>query len=161
MLRKKKICAGFDGNEHEDYIYKNINGLKYCKSCALKLQPSKPLKKMSEKQVFKMTLKKELFEEDKKFYLKIWEDEIWRDDSPGMIPTEYPKCECCKKSLGSEPNLMFFHHILEKRNYPQFRHMRWNIAIVCPDCHSSYESNPNNVPYLRDMKDMLRRIYVK
>lgn len=148
MKLKLKTCAGFDGIEHEAYIYKNINGKKYCKSCALKLKPVKAIKKVSEKQVFKIKLKEKLLEEDKKFYLHVWQDRTWEDDAPGMLPPEYPKCECCGKGLGSEPNLMYFHHILEKRNYPQARHLDWNIAILCPDCHNAYETNPMNRPSL-------------
>lgn len=145
MQTKKKECAGCG---KETYIYKNIEGKKYCKSCTFKLQPPKRIKPVSEKQKFKIILKKELLEEDKKFYLDIWEKRIQGD--PGMdIILHYPKCECCDKSLGSEPNMMYFHHILEKRNYPEFRHSEWNIAIVCPDCHNKYETNPDSVPYLK------------
>lgn len=151
MNQKKKICAGFDGNEHEAYIYKNIGGKKYCKSCTYKLQPPKQINKVSEKQVFKIRIKKDLLEEDKKFYNKIWEERYSINVTHGV----FHQCECCGKTLPGEPNLMYFHHILEKRNYPEYRHRERNIAIVCPDCHSSYESNPDNQPYLKYLKQDL------
>ena len=152
VIKKKKICAGCN---EEKFIYKNIDGKKYCMSCTFKLQPPKSIPKRSQKQVFKMTLKKQIFEEDKQFYLKVWDDRTWRDDPPGMLSDVPPRCEVCDKHLGSEPNLMYFHHILEKRNYPDLRHIADNIAIVCPDCHNRYETNPDNVPTLKARRDAL------
>jgi len=161
MQSKKKICAGC---LQITYIYKNIEGNKYCKTCAFKLQPPKSIAKVSEKQKFKITLKKNLLEDDKIFYKNVWDNRTQGD--PGMdIILHYPRCECCHKGLGSEPNLMHFHHILEKRNYPQYRHSSWNIAILCPDCHNSYELNPDNVPYLKikkiELLEMIEATIVK
>lgn len=161
MKAKKKICAGFDGNEHEAYIYKNINGAKYCKSCALKLQPPKRIKPVSEKQKFKITLKKELLEEDKNFYLEVWSNRyIWTERENGIIVYKNtPKCECCDKVLESEPNIMYFHHILEKRNYPELRHVDWNIMILCPECHNAYETNPLSRPKIVNRKETVWSLY--
>lgn len=160
MQLKLKKCAGYDGIEHDAYIYKNIGGKKYCKSCAFKLQKPKPIKKRTEKQVFKMTLKKEQVQEDIKFYLDVWYDRFGRVTGTAMEGgvdnvQVVPKCECCGKRLFWEPNLTYFHHILEKRNYPNLRHYKPNIAIICTDCHSNYESNPDNVPYLKMLKEEL------
>jgi hypothetical protein len=157
MLTKMKICAGADGVAHEAYIYKNIDGKKYCKSCAFKLQKPKTIKKMSEKQIFKMTLKKQVLEEDIKFYEEIWNERTWRDDSPGWLPDSPPQCEVCLRSLGHVPNIIYFHHILEKRNYPSLRHVKKNIAIVCPTCHSMYETFPDKVPYLKKRREDLQK----
>lgn len=148
MQPKLKMCAGFDGNSHEAYIYKNIDGKKYCKSCTHKLRPQKPINKISAKQVFKMKLKTDLLEEDKKFYKKLW----------SYLPHN---CEVCGIDLPNEPNIMFFHHILEKRNYPDLRHTPVNIAIVCPQCHNLYESYPDKVPYLVEYRKRLELIYQK
>lgn len=162
MERKKKICAGWDGNSHEDYIFKNINGKKYCKSCTYKLQPQKPIKKISDKQVFKIKLKQTQLQKDKLFYLNVWKERFYVTLSFGEeIMIQSPRCQVCKKRLGEEPNLTFFHHILEKRNYPELRHVIGNIAILCTDCHSSYESNPLNVPYLVDLREKLKTIFNK
>jgi hypothetical protein len=163
MVRKKKMCAGFDGKKHEDYIYKNIDGKKYCKSCAFKLQPPKQIRKVSQKQVFKMTLKKELIEEDKKFYMKVWRSRFFREHV--NIPNTFylahkPKCECCQTALSDEPNLTYFHHILEKRNYPHLRHEEENIAIVCSECHNRYEQFPDKVPYLVKRKEILMKKFL-
>lgn len=157
VIKKKKICAGCN---EEKFIYKNIDGKKYCMSCAYKLQPPKSINKRSEKQLFKMTLKKQLIEEDKLFYLQVWKERTWEDDAPGWLPPVYPKCENCKCSLGSEPNMMFFHHILEKRNFPELRHISENIAILCPECHNKYETNPDTVPYLKTKREELMRSHL-
>lgn len=145
---KLKECAGFDGIPHLDYIYKNIDGKKYCKSCTLKLQKPKPINKVSEKQVFRMKLKRELVQEDIKFYKDLWEKRFPVHMQAYDHATYSPKCQVCSKRLSTEPNLMYFHHILEKRNYPEYRHTDENIAIVCPECHSKYETNPDMVPLL-------------
>ena len=158
MVIKKKMCAGADGVAHEAYIYKNIDGKKYCKSCAFKLQPPKQINKMSEKQIFKMTLKKQLIDEDRKFYTEVWTKRFFIENKD--VPNTYkmlikPTCEVCGDRLSDEPNLMYFHHILEKRNYPNLRHVKENIAIVCPECHSMYETFPDKVPYLVDKRNQL------
>jgi len=160
MVTKKKMCAGADGVAHEAYIYKNIDGKKYCKSCAYKLQPPKQISKVSQKQVFKMTLKKQLLEEDKKFYTEVWADRFFVENK--NVPNTYilltpPKCECCNTRLSDEPNLMYFHHVLEKRNYPELRHVKENIAIVCAECHNMYETFPDKVPYLKEKREELMR----
>lgn len=160
MVIKKKVCAGCN---ELTYIYKNIEGKKYCKSCAYKLNPPKQIKKMSEKQIFRLKIKKELLDEDKRFYSEVWAERFFVENK--NIPNTYtshvtPKCECCGERLPFEPNLMYFHHILEKRNYPQYRHFKDNIAIVCPDCHNRYETNPNNVPYLQLKKEILLQNYL-
>lgn len=150
MQQKKKICAGFDGNSHEGYIYKNIDGKKYCKSCAFKLQPPKSIPKRTEKQKIKMSLKKDLLEEDRKFYADIWTKRFFEvvSDRYFFKKIKQPCCEVCGTDLRDEPNLFYFHHILEKRNYPHLRHVEENIAVVCEECHNLYETFPDKVPYL-------------
>lgn len=166
FMSKMKECAGFDGNPHQAYIYKNIDGKKYCKSCAFKLQPPKAIRPMSEKGKFKMTLKKELFEQDKIFYTNLWTHRFFAPNAnvPGTyVMVKAPRCENpeCQKRLGDEPNLLYFHHILEKRNYPEFRHHQENIAILCPECHNLYESYPDKVPYLVKLRRYLIALFVK
>lgn len=46
MVIKKKICAGCNTMS---YIYKNIEGKKYCKSCAYKISSPIKIKRVSEK----------------------------------------------------------------------------------------------------------------
>lgn len=164
MIKPKlKQCAGFDGVPHQAYIYKNIDGKKYCKSCALKLEPKEykfkihAIKKISDKQKIKLEEKKELLIKDKDFYIEVWKKRFCLD-AEGLPTQEYigiPKCEVCGTRLSDIPNLMYFHHILEKRNFPELRHEEWNIAIVCPVCHNKYETMPDLVPYLKQKRDEL------
>ncbi len=166
FMSKMKECAGFDGSPHQAYIYKNIDGKKYCKSCAFKLQPSKAIRPMSEKGRFKMTLKKELLQQDKAFYMTVWKERFFSPNPnvPGtFVMLKAPRCENpeCQKPLGEEPNLLFFHHILEKRNFPEFRHLQQNIAVLCADCHNLYESYPDKVPYLVKLRRYLIALFVK
>lgn len=155
---KLKICAGHDGTPHEAYIYKNIKGKKYCKSCTSKLEGSNQpvfkvhvIKKVSNKQKKKNEEKKILVAEDMKFYLRVWKGRFMFEYQGMEMFHTMPKCECCGTHL-PEPNMMNFHHILEKRNYPELRHTEWNIAIVCPQCHNRYETNPDTVPYLKQLR---------
>lgn len=163
MKAKKKICAGC---LQETYIYKNIDGKKYCKTCTYKLQPPKSIPKRTEKQMFKIKLKWKTFEEDKEFYLKVWYERFGRVE--GTSDENYfgidnaqkmPRCECCSKKLWFEPNTMYFHHLLEKRNYPELRHVDWNIMILCAECHNAYETNPLSRPKIVNRKETVWSLY--
>lgn len=144
MKQKLKICAGFNGIPHTDYIYKNIDGKKYCKSCAFKLNPPKKIKKFSEKGKMKIILKKKLTEEDHKFYTEVWN-----------YRSVNGTCNCynCNKIIGPEYTTCNFHHILEKRNYPELRHTPLNIMILCAECHNKYETFPDSTPSIKDRRN--------
>lgn len=156
---KLKMCRGYGIPAHEAYIYKNIDGYPYCKSCALRKQPPKPINKVSTKMKFKMVLKKNLIRDDHQFYLSVWKKRFY--DLSGTLLIRTPKCECCQKKLGFEPLTTYFHHILEKRNYPELRHEKENIAILCPECHSRYETFPDNVPYLVNLRKTMLDLFNK
>lgn len=96
----------------------------------------KPIARVSEKAKAKAGEDKKLFAEDKEFYLEIWVA------SPHV-------CQCCGNKLGKEPLTLFFHHLLPKAVYPQFRHTPENIMILCPDCHTQAEVDLDKVPKVR------------
>ena len=76
--------------------------------------------------------------EDFKFYLEIWKERLhicYETDQP----------------LGDEINLLFFHHILNKQHYPQFRHSKWNIVLLSKDIHQQVESNIDKCPKVKDL----------
>lgn len=162
-MRTKKMCAGFDGNEHEAYIYKNIEGRKYCRACAFKLQPPKKIKAVSTKSIFRLKLKQDQVQRDKQFYLEIWRNKFFAllESSGEYIMWRSPNCEHCRKKLGEEPLTIFFHHILEKRNFPELRYYEPNIAILCSSCHSGYESRPDLYPDLLERRRELLEYYNK
>lgn len=114
----------------------------------------KPVKKysiakVSKKRAKKMLENKATFEADKQFYLEIWLA------SPHI-------CQCgCKANLGKEPLTTFFHHLLFKSKYPQFRHTPENIMILHPDCHNSYHTNPDSRPEVgRRQKEAEKVLFV-
>jgi len=102
----------------------------------------KPVKKYSIPKVSKKRAKKILedkatFEADKEFYKEIW-----------LASPHF--CQCgCKAKLGKESLTTFFHHLLFKSKYPQFRYTPENIMILHPDCHNSYHTNPDSRPEIK------------
>lgn len=92
--------------------------------------------KVSAKRAAKIEEDKQTFEQDKIFYKEVW------DASPHV-------CQECSKKLGKEPLTLFFHHLLPKRNFPQFRHTPENIIILCADCHQQAETDLDKVPAVR------------
>lgn len=83
------------------------------------------------------------YEQDWKFYI----DEVWNKRTH--------MCEVTGKWLGNEPKITYFHHILPKSKYPQYRHESWNIALLHPDVHAQYEVMPEKVPELELRKEEL------
>lgn len=77
------------------------------------------------------------YQEDWLFYI----EEVW-NKRPHT-------CEVTGKWLGHEPKITFFHHILPKSKYPQFRHESWNIALIHPEIHNQFEMYPEKVPKLK------------
>lgn len=62
-------------------------------------------------------------EQDMKFYIEIW------NERPHY-------CEVTGQYLGSEFKTIYADHLLEKSQYPQFRHEKCNIILVTGDIHS-------------------------
>jgi len=105
----------------------------------------KPLRKVSKKRALQIELDKQTAELDKEFYLEHYR----------ACPH---KCEVCKTGLPKEPSNFMFHHILEKRNYPQFRHAHENILVVCLQCHSQIETDISKVPYAVKRKQEVEKL---
>lgn len=61
-------------------------------------------------------------------------------------------CQNCGCKLPKTPYNFMFHHLLEKRNYPQFRHTPENIAILCLTCHSKCETNMDFAPKIKQRR---------
>lgn len=96
--------------------------------------------KVSKKRLKKLEDQKELLKLDEAFYKEVWAA------SPH-------KCQNCDCKLPKTPYNWMFHHLLEKRNYPQFRHVPENIMILCLECHSKAETNIDFAPKIKQRRD--------
>ena len=47
------------------------------------------------------------------------------------------------------PYTTYFHHVLPKERYPQFRFSPWNIILVAPDVHSQAETSIDLCPKIK------------
>jgi len=99
----------------------------------------KPIAKVSAKRKKKLQEQKETLEKDAAFYKEIY------NASPH-------KCQNCDCRLPITPSNFMFHHILEKRNYPQYRYVPENIAILCLECHSKCETNIEFAPRIKQRR---------
>ena len=117
-----------------------------CKSTGIKCkeQQKKDIKKPgrtkirnhSKKAALEDTAKKAIQQLDFQFYWLIW---LEREHS----------CQNCGAIL-YEFLTFHFHHILAKRDkkdggYPQYRHCKWNIWLLCHICHDTNDNgNPDS-----------------
>lgn len=130
-----------------DYMKKRMQHILDNRPIAEKKKYSIP--KVSVKRAVKIEQEKQTFDEDKKFYKEVW------DASPH-------ECQCgCKKKLGKEPLTTFFHHLLPKSKYPEFRHRFENIMILHPDCHSQAETDLDKVPGVRARTNDAKRLLLR
>lgn len=95
--------------------------------------------KVSKKRQKKLEEQKDLLKLDEAFYKEIW-------------AASAHKCQNCDCRLPKTPYNWMFHHLLEKRNYPQFRHTPENIAILCLECHSKCETNIDFAPKIKQRR---------
>lgn len=101
--------------------------------------------KVSEKRKKQIIADKELLELDASFYKEVYAASPHR-------------CQNCDITLPKTPSNFMFHHLLEKRNYPQFRHTPENIAILCLECHSKCETNIDFAPKIKQRRTEAERI---
>lgn len=92
--------------------------------------------KVSAKRKKQIEQDKITLEHDKEFYKEVYAA------SPHI-------CQNCDCRLPKEPQSFMFHHLLEKRNYPQFRYTPENIMILCLTCHSQAETNIDFAPRVK------------
>lgn len=149
MLKiRKKQCAGWDGNAHPAFLYKNINGVGFCKACAFKLIPPKKIAKVSKDGKKKLEEKKKETEKQYHFFLEIWEE---RKRNDGRV-----YCEVTGEALPNEPLSIYFDHLLEKSSYPEYRYDKENIAIVKWDVHSA-KTNGHPFPKHKALIDEFKK----
>lgn len=153
MLNKKKECAGWDGKSHPAFIYKNINGKKYCKQCAYRLQPPKQIPKQSEKQRQKVKENVKLTAKQTEFFNQIWEERK-REDGRNY-------CEVSGERLPSEPLSIYFDHLVEKSTHPEYRFDPENIIIVSWDVHANKTNGFPHPEHLRRINEFKEKRGIK
>jgi len=105
----------------------------------------KPLRRVSPKRQKQLEDDRATFEADKEFYREIW------------LASPH-RCTCgCNAKLGKEPLTTFFHHLLFKAQYPQYRYCPPNIMILHPDCHNAYHTNPLNRPEVMRRREIAEK----
>lgn len=119
----------------------SIERIRQIKQQALEPRPKKVYKipKVSKKRQKKLEDQKKLLKLDGEFYKEIY------NASPN-------KCQNCDCKLPRTPSNFMFHHLLEKRNYPQYRHTPENIMILCLTCHSKAETNIDFAPRIKQRR---------
>lgn len=118
----------------------------YCKDKP-KSGPKAPksIPKRSEKGKQKTIDKKKLVLNDMALYLEIWEERPHICFETGVHIVK--------------PMLYNFHHVLEKENYPEYRHCKWNIIIIHEDPHTQYHSCPGKTPKIEKLRAQLLEMH--
>lgn len=125
-------------------------GLREIQDLKAKADEPKPVKKysipkVSKKRQRKLEEQKDLLKLDEEFYKEVW------SASPHW-------CQNCQVKLPKTPYNWMFHHLLEKRHYPQFRHEPSNIAILCLECHSKCETNIDFAPKIKQRRGEVAKL---
>lgn len=82
---------------------------------------------------------------DSQFY-----DELWNEREHTCFESGKP--------LGVI-NLMFFHHILPKAKYLQYRYSKWNVVLLHPDIHVQVETFLDKCPRVKALTEHLKIVY--
>lgn len=119
----------------------------YCPDKPEKNKPKKRIKPISDKGRLKKEEKKSIILTDGAFYLMIWEE-------------REHKCQNCGAKI-FEFALYLFHHILAKRpdgGYPQYRYCKWNIWILCWECHDTHDNGNPDSPKVAKLRTEYHRL---
>ena len=107
----------------------------------------KGITRQTPKQKVKMVEKQQLVLTDAAFYLIIWQE-------------REHKCQNCGAPV-FEFSILLFHHILAKRpdgGYPQYRHCKWNIWILCWQCHDTHDNGNIDSPTIAKLRAEYHRL---
>lgn len=102
-----------------------------------------PIRKRSKKK--QQSLESELLTQQKDwaFFLEIWNER------------EHICYETGQPLYGDPPPTLYFHHVLEKEKYPQYRYKKWNIVLVTWETHSKCHNNIDFAPKVKAYRDKL------
>lgn len=103
------------------------------------------LKKMSEEK--KASLPQEIADTASmwSFFLTLWYE---------LKPEERVCYETGRQLLGV-PLTIYFHHVLPKETYPQYKYCKWNIVLLTWMQHDQAEINIDKTPKVKALRDEL------
>lgn len=106
-----------------------------------------PLRKISKKKMEKLQKEKEegTSNEMSLFFQSIWDE---------RKPEERVCYETGKKLIGIPLNI-YFHHVLPKHLYPQYKFSKWNIVLVSWATHDQTEWDIDKTPRIKELKEQL------
>lgn len=101
-----------------------------------------PIKRISAKRRKQLKDDKKTQIKDWNFFLEIWEerDHICFESGAWLI---------------GEPLTLYFHHVLEKELYEEYRYCKWNIVLVTWEIHSKCHNDLDHAPKIRAYRDSL------
>jgi len=115
------------------------------------LKPKEPYK------IPKQSAKKRALVDEEKALSKL--DDIFYEELWAASPHV---CQCgCKTKLTSPWKRSYFHHLLEKQNYPAFRHTPENIMLLTPNCHDKAEKKIKSMPAVEKRKQEVIKLLLK
>ena len=120
----------------------------HCRRPIVKKKPvfrkirQKPIRKVSKKHASKVLQDQKVTKKDWELYNLIWEERPHMDFETGG-------------AIFGEALTIYFHHILEKRNYPQYRHKLWNIVLVVWNTHGRADNLSDLVPKIKAYRQEL------
>jgi hypothetical protein len=146
----KQFGGGFCKYHQRDRTDKKVRShpTKNAPSRKIRIKRQKPIRKISRKGKQQREQKAKLSEKDKLFWATIWEEREHVD-----FETNEP--------IYGEPLTLYFHHVLPKSTYPQYRYAKWNIVLVSWDTHTNAENNIDLVPKIKAYRDKLLKTKVK
>lgn len=104
-----------------------------------------PLRRVSQKQKIINEQRKEDTKKLHEFFLEIW----------NKLPPYRRVCYETGQQLRSPPLSTYFHHVLAKKEYPEYRLCEWNIVLLHPDVHDQAEKNIDKTPNVKAYREQL------
>ncbi len=137
---------------HEGCNYSQFGG-GYCRNhqwCRTDKKPKSlqrtPIRKVGKYGKKRLGERKLASAKDKEFFAEIW------DERPHI-------CFESGEYLGNEPFTLYFHHVLEKEMYEQYRYEKWNIVLLTWVNHDQCHKNLDKCPKVKEYRNQLIKKY--
>lgn len=103
------------------------------------------LKRISSKRKSQLEDEKEKTHEMYQFFINLWNN----------TPPYKRRCYETGVALKNPPLSTYFHHVLPKSKYPQYRLCAWNIVFLQPEVHNQAEIDLDKTPRVKEYKERL------